>query len=112
MKNDQLKNLHGLAHLSSVGGELIIGANERLESLAGLSKLTSVGKGLVVKGNPYLTSLEGPSALTALGNKLVVHYNRSLPSCQVCALLKRLTSPPASVEIAKNKVDTCNNECP
>lgn len=78
--NDDIKNLHGLSVLRTVGGDLNISINDSLMSLQGLEQLTLVTGNLHIFWNPSLTMLGGLDNLIYVGGHLNVDYNDGLTS--------------------------------
>jgi len=106
--NTSLVSLSGLNNLISVGGDLNIINNESLESLIDLGNLSSIGRDLSIKINPSLTSLTGLEGLTFIGGDLWIWYNDVLSNCEVQSICDYLVSPNGSVNINHNETG-CNN---
>lgn len=70
-----LRDLDGLACLTSIGGDLVLYHNIALETLSGLERLATVPGDLFIAGNTALTSLSGLENLTTVGKHLTIGYN-------------------------------------
>ena len=94
-----IKNLDGLANLTSVGGTLTIYLNYAPTNLDGLANLTSVGGYLEIEGNDALTNLDGLANLTSVGGYLRIYRNYALTNLDGLA---NLTSVGGDLLIAYN----------
>jgi hypothetical protein len=97
-------NLDGLANLTSVGGYLKIEGNDALTNLDGLANLTSVGGYLRIYRNYALTNLDGLANLTSVGGDLLIAYNDALTNLDGLA---NLTSVGGYLEIEANDNASC-----
>ena len=82
-----IRNLDGLANLTSVGGHLYINHNPALTNLDGLASLTSVGGYLYITDNAALTNLDGLANLTSVGGDLYIYDNTALTNLDGLASL-------------------------
>jgi hypothetical protein len=62
---------------------------------------------LVIDGNEEVAHLSGLVRLTRVEDKLRIGDNPSLPTCDVCELLSRLSTPPDALSHEGNMEDDC-----
>ena len=109
-----IRNLDGLANLTSVGGGLDILENGFLTNLNGLGSLISVETYLSIGGNSSLTNLDGLANLTSLRGNLSIRDNASLTNCQGLApVLGWPSGPPDDLVVGSITIGPNNGsaEC-
>ena len=109
-----IRNLDGLANLTSVGGGLDILENGFLTNLNGLGSLISVELYLSIGGNSSLTNLDGLANLTSLRGNLSIRDNASLTNCQGLApVLGWPSGPPDDLVVGSITIGPNNGsaEC-
>jgi cysteine-rich repeat protein len=107
--DDKLSNLDELSQLTTVEGDLIIGAREGtdyngsyyLKDIKGLHNLVSIGGDLIIGKNAELTSLEGLNNLRTIGGDFIIREN----NLHNLDGLDQLTSVGGSVLITGNRFD-------
>ena len=107
LENGFLTNLNGLGSLISVETYLSIGGNSSLTNLDGLVSLASVGGDLNIQTNNALTNLDGLANLTSVGGNLQIGVFASIDSSGNPALtnldgLANLTSVGGNLDIRDN----------
>lgn len=86
----EIKDLHGLSSLVSIGGAFIISQNNSLSNLEGLDELRSIGGRLTISSNPQLVNLKGLEQLDTLGASLRIANNDALSALTTLPGLKHL----------------------
>jgi hypothetical protein len=80
ISGDDISDLDGLGHVTTINGNLIILNNDKLGSLAGLRNLQCISQGLFIGDNDLLTDLTGLNHLGYIGELLEVDFNGELQS--------------------------------
>ena len=109
-----IRNLDGLANLTSVGGGLDILENGFLTNLNGLGSLISVETYLSIGGNSSLTNLDGLVSLASVGGDLNIQTNNALTNCQGLApVLGWPSGPPDDLVVGSITIGPNNGsaEC-
>ena len=98
-----MTNISSLENLTSVGGDIQIGANGSLPSLLGLENLDSVAGSLYIFSNDSLTDLSGLECLNSISGELIISNNQVLTSLTG---LENLTSIASDLTINGNNALT------
>jgi hypothetical protein len=134
-----ISNLNGLSVLTSIGGNLNIGAWDipfpyNLTSLSGLNNVISIGGWLEISGSQNLTNLMGLEGINSIEGRLVIWANSilttltginninagsiidlyisenpSLSTCEIESICSYLASPNGTIAIENNNTG-CNSQ--
>jgi hypothetical protein len=106
--NGSLLSLDGLDLSLSMFLETVdINSNERLRRLEGLNDLEYVRYHLMIKNNPSLSTLGDLENLVVVGLGLTVTDNISLPTCEICDLIKNCANQDFMTVVYNNLADNC-----
>ena len=98
-----LKQLHGLDSLESIGGRLSISTNDSLVDLQGLGSLTTIGTDIEIGYNPQIISLTGIDQLDGSALRTVnMYYNPLLTYCASPPICAFLANPNANFTVNNN----------
>jgi hypothetical protein len=133
LSDTQLRSLHGLEDLRSIGNGAILHGNEELETLDALSGLERVDGPFELRENAKLTSLAGLEGVESMGrlsvrvcgelrslapvlggalrdlDSLRVTFNEKLPQCEAESLCAQV--PGAACDVTGN-ADLKSSLCP